>query len=75
MSIFESTIERLVCNKNVFCAIQSLPPKSTEAERAFSAAGIFATKLRSLLPDLFIDNLCLLRKHFLNMKFFEHEIF
>ena len=68
MSVFESTGERPACIEKVFKAVRSLPPTSTEAERAFSAAGLFLTKIRSSLSDQSIDNLCLLRKHFLNMK-------
>ena len=68
MSVYESTGERPACIEKVFRAVQSLPPTSTEAERAFSAAGLFVTKKRSSLYDASIDNLCLLRKHFMNMK-------
>ena len=68
MSVFESTGERPACIEKVFRAVRSLPPTSTEAERAFSAAGLFLTKIRSSLSDRSIDNLCLLRKYFLNMK-------
>ena len=42
----------------------TVPPTSVEAERAFSAAGLFVTKLRSRLGDQSIDTLffaCILR--------------
>ena len=68
MNIFESNGKHPACIEKVFCVVQSLPTSSTEAERAFSAAGQFVTKFCSSLSDLPIDNLCLLRQHFLNMK-------
>jgi len=39
-----------------------------EAERAFSAAGIFTTKLRSRFSDNSIDTLCFLRSFYLRAK-------
>ena len=65
MSVFESTGERPACIEKVFWAVRSLPPTSTEAERAFSATGLFLTKIRSSLSEQSIDDLCLLRKYFL----------
>ena len=41
MTIFENTGERPAILEKVFCAIKTLPPTSVEAERAFSAAGMF----------------------------------
>lgn len=68
MSVFESTGERPACIEKVYKAVCSLPPTSTEAERAFSAAGLFLTKIRSSLSDQSINDLCLLRKYFRNME-------
>ena len=65
MTIFENTGERPAILEKLFRAIQSLPPTSVEAERAFSAAGMFITKLRSSLSDNSIDKLCFLRKFLL----------
>jgi hypothetical protein len=42
----------------------TVPPTSVEAERAFSAAGIFNMKLRSRLKDKFTDKLCFRRPSF-----------
>jgi hypothetical protein len=42
----------------------SVPPTSVEAERAFSAAGIVCSRLRTRLGDESIDALCFLRSHF-----------
>ena len=41
---------------------------SVEAERAFSAAEIFTTKLRSRLGDNSVDTLCFLRSFYLRAK-------
>ena len=68
MSVFESTGEHSACIEKVFRAVRSLPPTFTEVERAFSAAGLYLTKICSSLSDRPIDNLCLLCKYFLNMK-------
>ena len=35
----------------VYSYLMTVPPTSVEAERAFSAAGLFVTKLRSRLDD------------------------
>ena len=59
--IFESTGERPACLQKIFRAIKTLPPTSVEAERAFSSAGLFITKIRSQLSDRSIDSLCFLR--------------
>ena len=61
MAIFKSTGERPACLQKIFRAIKTLPPKSVEAERAFSSAGLFITKIRSQLSDRSIDLLCFLR--------------
>ncbi|KAF2905313.1 hypothetical protein ILUMI_00867 [Ignelater luminosus] len=44
--------------------LKGIPPTSVEAERAFSAAGYIASKIRSSLADDTLDMLCFLRKHF-----------
>ena len=46
-------------------ALATIVPTSVEAERAFSAAGLFVTKLRTSMSDTMIDCLCFLRAHFL----------
>ena len=37
----------------------------TESERSFSSVGLFLTKLRTRLSDKSVDNLFVLRSHFL----------
>ena len=68
MAIFESTGQRPACLEKVYSALITLPPTSVEAERVFSAAGLFITKIRTRLNDEAIDSLCFLRRHFLNLK-------
>ena len=47
--------------------LESMSPASEEAERAFSAAGLFLTKIRSRLSDSSLLNmLCVLRHSILN---------
>ena len=49
----------------IYKSLLTIPPTSVEAERAFSAAGLFCTKLRSRLNDESLDiTLCFLRTHF-----------
>ena len=45
-------------------ALDSIPPTSVESERAFSAAGLFITKIRSRLGDDTLDSLCFLKSYF-----------
>ena len=63
MTIFETTGQRPPCLDKIFKAVSTLPPTSVEAERAFSAAGLFVTKMRSSLSDDSIDTLCF--RHYL----------
>ena len=62
LGLVENTGERPGILEKVFWAIKTLPPTSVEAERAFSAAGMFVTKLRSRLSEKTIDALIFLRK-------------
>ncbi len=66
LAVLESTGERPLSLEKLYCALKSLPPSSTEAERSFSSAGLFVTKLRSRLSDKTIDMLCFLRQYFKN---------
>ena len=62
LAVFESARERTNNIFNLYEAQKSAPPKSVEAERAFSAAGLFITKLRRRLKDKSINVLCLKMK-------------
>ncbi len=65
MAVLECTEQRPSCLEKVYQALRTIPPSSTEAERSFSAAGLFVTKLRTRLNDDTIDELfflcCLLQ--------------
>ena len=46
-------------------ALMTIPATSVESERAFSAAGLFVSKLRTSLSDKSVDMLCFMRSHML----------
>ena len=68
MTIFETTSERPTCLQKLYGALVTLPPTSVEAERTFSSAGLFVTKLRTGLNDTSVDCLCFLQKYLINLK-------
>ena len=45
-------------------ALQTVPPTSVEAERVFSAGGLFLTKLRTSMSDKTLDKLIFLKLFF-----------
>ena len=63
IAVLKSTGKRPDLLSKVFSALRSVPVSSIEAERAFSAAGLFVTKMRTSLDDPTIDALCFLRAH------------
>lgn len=64
MTFYEATKECPKVLKRLKSCLNSLPPSSVEAERCFSAAGLFISKLRSSLSDGMIDSLCFARSYF-----------
>ena len=62
------------CNKHIKCpggttsglhqALKTIIPTSVEAERTFSAAGLFLTKIRSRMANKNLNALATLRTHF-----------
>ena len=62
---FEATGKLPPILEEILHALKSIPPSSVEAKRAFSAAGLFLTKLRSRLDDRVINDLCFLQHFFL----------
>ena len=64
MAMFESTGKRGRGLELVYKYLLSIPPSSVNAERAFSAAGVLCTKVRSQLSDRSIDTLCFLRSYY-----------
>jgi len=63
---FEQFGKRPETLEKLYQALCTIPPTSVESERAFSAVGLFVTKIRSSLEDNTIDALLTLRNHFLN---------
>ena len=63
IAVLESTGNRPSSLEKIYNAMLSLPPSSIEAERSFSAAGLFVTNLRTSLNDDTVDNLCFLRSY------------
>ena len=66
MSAYEQSGQRSENLENLYQAMKTIPATSVEAERAFSAVGLFVTKLRTSLGDSTIDALLTLRSHFLS---------
>ena len=64
MTFYEATMECPKILKTLKSCLNSLPSSSVEAERCFSAAGLFISKLRSSLSDEMIDSLCFARSYF-----------
>ena len=58
MMFFEATQECPKALKRLKNCLDTFPPSSVEAERCFTAAGLFVTKLRSCISDYLIDLLC-----------------
>ena len=69
MAIFKNTGEQPKCLEKIYKALKTLLPASADAERAFSAAGLFLTRIRSSLSDQSIDKLRFLQKYFENLDF------
>ena len=63
LSVLVRTGVRPKCLNQVYHALLSLPPSSTEAERTFSTTGFFVNKLRSSLSDDTIDMLIFVRSY------------
>lgn len=66
LEVFEATGDRTLNITNLLNSLKSIPPTSVESERAFSAAGLFVTKMRTRLSDRSVDCLCYLRAYYKN---------
>ena len=53
----------------LFDALITMKPTSVEAERTFSAAGYFLSKLRTRMGENTLNALCFLRCYFIKKKF------
>ena len=56
--VFEASGRKPANIQRLYEALLTIQPTSVEAERAFSACGLFVTKLRSCLHDSTVDMLC-----------------
>ena len=59
--VFEASGIRPANLQTLYEALLTIQPTSVDAERLFSACGLFVTKLRSRLHDSTIDALCFIR--------------
>ena len=59
--VFEASGRQLANLQTLYETLLTIQPTSVEAERAFSACGLFVTKLRSYLLNSTIDALCFTR--------------
>ena len=57
MALFEATGDKSKIISSIEEVLNTIPPTSAEAERVFSAAGLFVTKLRSRLSENSVDSL------------------
>ncbi|GFT53264.1 uncharacterized protein TNCV_4233581 [Trichonephila clavipes] len=64
MQLFDSTENPSPNIIKLYDALKTILPTSVETERAFSAAGLFVTKLRTRMTDKSINCLCFLKSYF-----------
>ena len=61
MAFHQSTGQRGKLLESLYKALMTIPPTTIDAERAFSASGLFMTRLRSRLCDDTLSKLTLLK--------------
>ena len=66
MSLFEATKKRPENLEKLYHALLTIKPTSVEPERAFSAMGLFVTRLRNRLNDESLDALIFMRQYYKN---------
>ena len=66
MLLFENGEPRSDFLQRAYNFLMTIKSTSVESERTFSAAGHFATKIRSCLSDEALDVLCFLKTYFKN---------
>ena len=66
MSLFEATNKRPENLEKLYHALLAIKPISVEPVRAFSAMGLFLTKLRNRLNDESLDALIFMRQYYKN---------
>ena len=70
VGLFTAGKQETVTIKQLRSALMVIPPTSVEAERVFSASGLFLTKLRCRLKDSSLDMLMFLKFYFARKKSF-----
>jgi len=68
MSLFEGGGMRGKYLQTAYDALLTIPPSSVESERAFSAAGMIVTKLRTRMTDHTLDELVFMRAYFQKLR-------
>ena len=64
MLLYETSKRRPENLERLFTALKTIKPTSVEAERAFSALGYFANKIRSQMNDATLDALIFQRQYY-----------
>ena len=64
LQIFDAAGEKTANISKITAAFESIPPISVEAERAYSAVGLFITRHRTRLSDECVNCLSFLRAYF-----------
>ena len=66
LKCFEGTKTKTPKILKLYKSVMTIQPSSVQAERIFSTAGLFSTKLRSRISNRTLDSLCFLRNYFKN---------
>ena len=64
MQLFEATKKRPKSLENLYRSLLTIRPTSVEAERAFSAMGLFATKIRNRLNEGTLNAMIVMRQFY-----------
>ena len=68
MKCYEANGKKTENLEKLYKALLTIKPTSVESERAFSAMGLFCTKLRNRLNDDTLDSLVMMRQYYLAKK-------
>jgi hypothetical protein len=68
MSLFEGGGTRGMYMQMAYNSLLTIPPSSVESERAFSAAGILCSRLRTRMSDKVLDDILFMRSYFKSIK-------
>ena len=68
LDAYQATGQLLEKMRRLERALFTIQPTSVEAERCFSVAGLFLTKLRNRMSDITIDNLVFMKHQLRNKK-------